>query len=129
MKIYAVTIRIPPKPVAGAEGARRGSANEIVFDDTAADYGTAAAAAITAAVDTRPDVAGRLAELRRRLNMMRVTNRTYAKRDARRPEGVVDAPVLPRVAYTVESRTTGEMVTIEAVWKNAPRSDAPHPDA
>jgi hypothetical protein len=96
-----VKLIIPPD----AEG--RGSANEYVVDSTDSSHGELVAAAITAAVDSRPDFEGRLAELRRHLARVSGTaSRTHRKPSGARTSGA-------RVRYNAISRMTDKVVTVE----------------
>jgi len=116
MRAFARII-IPPN----AEG--RGSANEYVIEMDSTVSGEEVAQVITAAVDTRPDLEGRLAELRRHL----VALRGRAVRVNRKPSG---AKVMgARVRYNAMSRMTDKVVTVELRHFDktpiAPNSDEP----
>ncbi len=84
-----------------------GSSNEYSVDDADPKHGELIAAAITKAVDTRPDPDGRLLELRRAL----VELKSIARRVAKKPNG--GKTVVSRVQYHATSRTTGDKVRVE----------------
>lgn len=104
------------------EGTGRGVVKEYIVDDALSDHGQDIAAELTTAIDTRPDVAGRLAELRRHLaQLVRVRPRSHAKPSGARSVGA-------RVQYNVVSRTTGRTATVQMRHHDRPEGVAPNPD-
>lgn len=90
---------------ANAEG--RGSANEYVVDTADPSHGRVVAEAITAAVDTRPDFEGRLAEFRRYLG---ISNKTAARSHPKPTGGRTPGA---RTRYIASSRMTDAKVVVE----------------
>lgn len=100
----------------------RGSSNEYAFGDDAMNYGQAVAQLITDAVDTRPDLEGRLAELRRQLEL------AYQQR----PRVMIkpNGGKLPggRVRYYPTSRLTGVSIRVEIRIHTPDPTIPPNPD-